>query len=339
MKFPVKNLSENASFSEVTAFGRFSRNINFISFRMEKRMPRIFCILMVFYTFFFISGPSFTQILRAEEENGSKTSEAGEGETAEKTYELRYEWHAGDVLSWEVTHSNRTVTMVSGQTENVDTFTHSMKTWTVEKVDENGVGTVVNVVPWVDMRERKEDGTTITFDSRKEITPKVGFETVPESLGRELSRVEINARGEQISREDYRATTVVQQANQAYICIVFPEEAVPVGHSWTRQYPVYVPTRTGNLTRVEMLQRFTLESVEKGIAKIGFSTKIISPVQDSAIRAQLLDRLYTGTFLFDVENGRAIMLTERVDESALGFRGEVSSLKVSIDFLERLILK
>jgi len=63
------------------------------------------------------------------------------------------------------------------------------------------------------------------------------------------------------------------------------------------------------------------------------------PLQNKSIRAQLLDRLYEGIFLFDVERGRAIMLTERVDQSVMGFRGEISSLKVSIDFIERLILQ
>ena len=252
---------------------------------------------------------------------------------------LRYSWQAGDVLNWEVTHSNRTVTRIGTTTENIDTHTHSMKSWTVEKVDENGVGTVVNTVPWVDMRERREDGTMRSFDSRKEMVPEDGFETVPESLGRELSRVEISPRGEQLSRKDYRATTIVQQANQAYVCIEFPEEAIPVGHSWTHQYPIYVQNSAGELKRVEMLQRFTLEAVSNGIARIAYSTKILSPVQDMAIKAQLLDRLYEGTFLFDVTRGRAILLTERVDQSVLGFRGDVSSLKVSISFTERLIIQ
>lgn len=256
-----------------------------------------------------------------------------------ETYQLRYVWKAGDVMNWEVTHSNRTVTKVGSVTENVDTYTHSMKSWTVEKVAEDGTATIVNSVPWVDMRERREDGTMRTFDSRKEMAPRDGFESVPETLGRELSRVEISARGEQIAREDYRATTIVQQANQAYVCIQFPEEAIPAGHSWTHQYPIYVQNRTGELKRVEMIQRFTLEAVTDGIARIAYSTKILSPIQDQAIRAQLLDRLYEGTFLFDVTRGRSILLTERVDHSVFGFRGEVSSLKVSIDFMERLVLK
>lgn len=260
-------------------------------------------------------------------------------ESEKETWLLRYSWKEGDVLNWETTHSNRTVTRIGSTEENIDTFTHSMKSWTVEKVDENGVGTIVNTVPWADMRERREDGTTRTFDSRKEMVPEDGFESVPESLGRELSRVEISQRGEQLSRKDYRATTIIQQANQAYVCITFPEEAIPVGHSWTHQYPIYVQNSVGELKRIEMIQRFTLESVANGIARIAYSTRILSPVQDMAVKAQLLDRLYEGVFLFDVTNGRAILLTERVDQSVLGFRGDVSSLKVSINFTERLILQ
>ena len=278
------------------------------------------------FTFFFIFFVfSFTLAALAQE--------------PEKTFLLRYKWHEGDVLEWEVTHSNRTLTKVGTQEENVDTYTHSMKSWKVEKVAEDGTATVVNSVPWVDMRERREDGTIRTFDSRKEIAPKEGFDTVPESLGRDLSRVQISARGEQVSREDYRVTTIVQQANQAYVCIQFPEEAIPVGHSWTHQYPIYAQNRQGQLQRVEMIQRFTLESVSDGIAKIAYSTRILSPIQDRALQAQLLDRLYEGIFLFDVERGRSIFLSERVDESVMGFRGEVSSLKISINFTERLILQ
>ena len=178
-----------------------------------------------------------------------------------------------------------------------------------------------------------------SFDSRKEQIPTEGFEELPASLGRTLSKISINPRGEQVEREDFHRTTLVQQANQAYICIVFPEEAIPVGYSWTKTYPVYVPTQSGTLRKIDMIQRFTLESVENGIAKIVYSTKIITPLNDNSVRAQVLDRLYAGTFLFDINRGRAIMLSQKVDESVLGFRGEVSSLKILVEFNERLILE
>ncbi len=289
-----------------------------------------FLFFATFSALFFVVFWTATSVTSAESATATETA---------RKYLLRYQWNVGDQLDWEVTHSNRTLTKIGTTAENVDTYTHSVKSWKVEKVDENGMGTVVNSVPWVDMRERREDGTMRTFDSRAEMAPQDGFDTVPESLGRELSRVRISPRGEQIFREDYRATTIVQQANQAYVCIIFPEEAISVGHSWTHKYPIYASNRTGSLQRVEMIQRFTLEGVSNGIARIAYSTKILSPIQDQAIRAQLLDRLYEGTFLFDVERGRAILLTERVDQSVLGFRGDVSSLKVSINFTERLLLK
>ncbi|MDO4569632.1 MAG: hypothetical protein Q4D38_04545 [Planctomycetia bacterium] len=257
----------------------------------------------------------------------------------EEKYLLRYQWKKGDVFAWEVTHRNRTTTMVGNLVENIDTYAHSEKSWEVESVDEDGVGTIINVVPWAEMREKKEDGTIISFDSRVEAVPEEGFETAPASLGRPLARISIDARGKQVAREDYQTTTIVQQANQAYVCVVFPEEAIPVGYSWTTQYPVYVPTQAGLLQRVDMLQRFTLEEVADGIARVAYSTKILTPLSDNSIRAQIIDRLYSGVFLFDVARGRSLMLTQKVDEQVFGFRGEVSRLKIAINFDERLILK
>lgn len=258
---------------------------------------------------------------------------------AEEKYTLRYRWQEGETVSWDVEHRNRTTTMVAHQTEAVDTYSHSRKDWKVVSVDTDGTGTIENSVPWADMREKTGENPLRTFDSRKEMIPSEGFETVPESLGRTLSRISINSRGKQVAREDFHTTTIVQQANLAYVCIEFPEDAIPVGYSWSKQYPVYVPQPTGTLRRIEMLQKFTLEKVENGIATITYGTKILTPLSDAATKAQIIDRLYSGTFLFDVARGRAIMLTQKVDETVLGFRGEVSRVKMLIEFHERLIFE
>ena len=251
---------------------------------------------------------------------------------------LRYQWKKGDVLQWDVTHRNRTTTMVAETTEAVDTACHSLKQWEVESVDENGTGTIVNTVLWADMREMRDDGQMHTYDSRKETIPGEGFETVPASLNRPLAKIRINTLGKQVSREDYHATTIVQQANQAYVCVSFPEEAIPVGYSWTIPYPIYVPQASGTLRRIEMRQKFTLSKVENGIATIAYSTRVLTPLgDDRATLAQVMDRLYTGTFLFDITNGRTILLTQKVDEMVLGFRGEVSRLKMLIEFNERML--
>lgn len=257
-----------------------------------------------------------------------------------ETYLLRYQWHKGDAIEWDVTHRNRTTTMIAETTESVDTACRSLKHWEVENVTDDGTATIVNSVLWAEMREQREDGVLRTYDSRKEPVPGEGFETVPASLGRPLARISINARGQQVTRTDYHTTTIVQQANQAYVCVVFPEQAIPVGYSWNFPYPIYVPQASGTLRRVEMTQKFTLEKVENGIATITYGTKVLTPLgEDRATQAQIMDRLYSGTFLFDVGRGRAILLTQKVDETVLGFRGEVSRLKMLIEFNERLLFK
>ncbi|MDO4575986.1 MAG: hypothetical protein Q4D98_12315 [Planctomycetia bacterium] len=257
----------------------------------------------------------------------------------EETYLLRYQWHKGDVLEWDVTHRNRTTTMVSETDDAVDAMTRSRKHWEVVAVDENGVGTIENTVVWADMREKNGDQPMRTFDSRKEQIPPEGFETVPESLGRVLAKISISPTGEQVSREDFHTSTIVQQANQAYVCVKFPEQAIPVGYSWSYPYPVYVPQPNGTLRRIEMTQKFTLEKVENGLATISYGTKVLSPNLDRGTLAQIMDRLYRGTFLFDITRGRSVMLSQKVDETVVGFRGEVSRVKMLIEFNERYLFQ
>lgn len=252
-----------------------------------------------------------------------------------QAYLLRYKWVKGQTLTWDVVHRNRTTTTITDTRESVDTYSHSDKVWKIEDVDENGAATVTNSVPWADMREKTGDKPIRVYDSRLDTIPPDGFETVPESLNRPLARIKLDTRGNMLERTELRPTTIIQQANTAYVCFPLPEKAIPVGYSWTHQYPVYVPQETGNLQRVEMLQKYTLESVENDMAVITYSTRILTPLTNQATRAQIMERQYTGNFMLDVKNGRPMMTSQKVDESCLGFRGQASSIKMLIEFNEK----
>ncbi len=252
-------------------------------------------------------------------------------------YLLRYVWRKGDILAWEVTHRNRTVTTLAKLTESVDASCRSEKVWEVIDVDENGVGTFTNAVPWAVMREKRDDGAMRTYDSQQDMFAPEGFEAVPESLGVELAKITLDARGRQVDREDFRSTTIIQQANQAYTVIPFPEEPVAVGGSWDFKYPLYVPLGDGNLTRVEMMQKYTLRQVNGDVATIAYGTKVLSPVQDPGIMAQLIDRLYDGTYQFNLKAGHAQSIAQKVDQSVIGFRGVGSQVKMLIEFNEKFL--
>lgn len=275
-----------------------------------------------------------TEELAAEKES-LKAAVAGVNRLKDGKYLLRYVWRKGDIMAWDVTHRNRTVTTVTNTTESVDAACQSEKVWEVMSVDADGAGTFTNTVPWAVMREKRDEGVMRTYDSRRDMLAPEGFESAPESLGVELARITVDARGRQIGREDFRMTTIIQQANQAYVVVPFPEEPVAVGGSWDFKYPVYVPLSDGSLTRIEMMQKYTLTRVEGDIATITYGTKVLMPVQDAGIQAQLMDRLYDGTYLFNLKDGRSQAITQKVEQNVVGFRGAGSGVKMLIEFNEK----
>lgn len=271
----------------------------------------------------------------AAEKESLKAAVAGVNRLKDGKYLLRYVWRKGDIMAWDVTHRNRTVTTITNTTESVDAACQSEKVWEVMAVNADGAGTFTNTVPWAVMREKRDDGVMRTYDSRRDVLAPDGFESAPESLGVELARITIDARGRQVDREDFRMTTIIQQANQAYVVVPFPEEPVAVGGSWDFKYPVYVPLGDGSLTRIEMMQKYTLTRVEGDVATITYGTKVLMPVQDAGIQAQLMDRLYDGTYLFNLKDGRSQAITQKVDQNVVGFRGAGSSVKMLIEFNEK----
>jgi hypothetical protein len=74
------------------------------------------------------------------------------------------------------------------------------------------------------------------------------------------------------------------------------------------------------------MQSFKLESVQTGVATISMSTQIMTPLNDPAIEAQVLQYETTGSVRFDVERGQILGRQLDVDKSVVGFRGEASSI-------------
>ena len=81
------------------------------------------------------------------------------------------------------------------------------------------------------------------------------------------------------------------------------------------------------MRRFRAKQSFKLESVKTGVATISMSTQIITPIQDPAIEAQVLQYESSGSVRFDIDRGQIIGRQIDVDKSVVGFRGEASSIR------------
>jgi len=255
----------------------------------------------------------------------------GSSSPAEK-YTLRYKFQAGETMRWKVVHRARIETSVSGTSQTAETVTTSTKVWKVQKVEPGGTATFEQFVDDVDMWQKLTGRMEIRYNSRTDKKPPAGFETVSKSIGVPLPRTTIDSTGKVLKREHLIAKP--QAEHEGLITIPLPESPVAVGETWNFPCDIEVPLDNGGIKRVKSRQVFTLESVRNGEATIRVATQILTPVDDPAIEARLMQRDTGGTVTFDVEEGRVVGQQMDTDKRVIGFRGSASSLHCRTRFTE-----
>ena len=167
------------------------------------------------------------------------------------------------------------------------------------------------------------DATKSTTTAAPTFAPH-GFEDVARAVGVPLAEVTIDNQGKVLERKQHFVKAAV--AGQGEITIQLPEQAVAVGSHWSSQNHLDVPLSNGSVRRLRAMQSYKLESVKTGVATISMSTQILTPIDDPAIEAQVLQYETSGTLRFDVEGGQILGRQIDVDKSVVGFRGEASSI-------------
>ena len=249
--------------------------------------------------------------------------EAQQSESRE--YLLRYKFLPGDALRWTVVHRYRIRTTVSGSTQTVETTTTSVKVWRVHEAKPDGTVDFDHLVESVDMRHRLSGRDEVHYNSRTDPCAPHGFEDVARAVGVPLAVLTIDARGKVLQRKQNFVKAAV--AGQGEITIQLPEQAVAVGSCWSSRNYIDVPLPAGGVRRIAAMQTYKLESVKTGVATISTSTQILTPIQDPAIEALVLQYETSGSVRFDIERGQILGRQIDVDKSVVGFRGEASSIR------------
>jgi len=251
------------------------------------------------------------------------------------TYRLRYQFEPGQTLRWEVIHRSRVETTVSGTEKTAETHTRSVKVWRIRDVNKDGATTFEHCVEDVDMRHQFSGRPEVHYDSRKDEKPPAGFEHVAASIDKPLAVVTINNRGEILKRQ--RKPVAAAAENEGLMTIPLPEQPIGVGHRWTLPQEIEVPLENGAIKRVKSLQVFQLEDVKTGVATIRVATQILTPVDDPAVEARLIQRESNGTVRFDVDAGQILSQQMDCDKHVVGFRGPASSLHYVMRFRENVL--
>lgn len=259
---------------------------------------------------------------------------AAADDDAKQKYLLRYKFIPGETFRWEVEHLATVRNTVAGTTQTAETKTKSVKVWEVTKVDGDGNATFTHLVSSVDMLQKLTGRQEVRYNSETDEKPPVGFEQVAADVGVPLSEITINARGETVKREEKRDRP---QQSAGQITILLPEEEVAIGDVWKLPYTEKVAHQDGRVKEVKTQQRFKLEEVSNGIAKISVATQILTPIHDPVIEAQLVQRETEGTVRFDIEKGLIISQRMDLDKRVHGSQGEASLMHYVTRFTEEYL--
>lgn len=263
-----------------------------------------------------------------------RPSLAREKATANSKYSLAYTFKPGEVVRWEVVHRAVVDTTIQGTNQTAETRSTSIKAWQVTDVSPEGNITLVHLVESIDMWQKMQGRQEVRYNSRTDDTVPPGYEDIAKAVGVPLTLITFDAHGTVLKREEKH-----RQSNTSNmpLAIPLPAEPVPVGYTWSVPSDVDVILHGGATRKIQTRQNFVLEKVVGGIAIIGMETQVLTPLNDPAIEAQLVQRFTNGTMRFDMASGRVASQQLDLDRKVVGFSGTSSSMHYLTRFTEELL--
>ncbi len=258
------------------------------------------------------------------------SSAAAQGEDAPK-YLLRYKFNADEVVRTKVSHMATSETRIQGVSQTSKSRSESTKVWRIVKLHDNGNITFEHLVQDVNMWQHNTGLPEVRYDSTKdeEIPPQ--YERVAQTLGKPIAEVTITATGLVMAREGYPPGF---NLGLGPIATPLPNEAVAEGTKWHIPSEIRVPIEGNKIKRIKTRQQFVLESVKTGVARISVTTQVLTPIDDPAIEAKLVQHVTNGFIKFDIDAGRIISKQIDWDEEVVGFNGADSMLAYLARFTE-----
>lgn len=251
------------------------------------------------------------------------------------TYRLRYQFRPGERLEYEVTHVAKTKTRIRGAEEVSRVHTKSRRHWEIDSVDDEGQIVFHHGLDSVELTQQAGEAEEVRWSSDSGQDPPALFRVVAEQIGGRLATVTIDERGQEIRRELHAGSP--SDLGMGSLSIAFPEEAIPVGHSWSIPAETKVRTENNEVKTIKIRQLFSLDRVKTGVATLSVRSEALTPIREESVRAQVIQQLSNGTIRFDIDNGRMLSKQLDWDENVVGFQGPNSLMEYNARFSERLV--
>jgi len=258
-------------------------------------------------------------------------------------HQLAFKFTTGLRVTYQITQESRITSQQASTTQIAINQTKVQRTLRVLDVDAEGRAKIEVQLDrvWMSAGFEDEEGTQgdpIVFDSAdpaKSGNPK--FKHVLDSVGKPQAMMVVDGTGKlhearRLGAEGSGEAT--ERSRNDNLLFSLPVGPVAVGEIWKETFDVLVRNEESLTVKVKMQTTYALEAVEEGIAKIGYRTVVLSPVEQPVVAAQLIQREMEGKILFDVAAGQIAERNARMDRTVVGGLGPQSTLRAAGQYRE-----
>ena len=284
----------------------------------------------------------------------SQAEDAAGKTGSQPAYLLRYGFRVNQRVYYRV-QSSTVIKMTKGSAKSeARNESTTEKHFEVTAVDDKGNAILEPMIDAVKMSAQFDGGRKRTYDSKSKDPPHRNFVGVAKTIGKRLVRLKVAPNGRLI-----QAFPLLKQPVQAAVTkragpkvaandpsknflVVFPEKPIRVGESWTDanlKVQLLVDTSLRLWQPFVILRRYRLTSVKNGLATLELSMATKKRVKDPQQQVQLVQRLLSGTIVFDVKRGLIVSRKMTGDNKVFGAFGQQSLLHVRTVRTEQLIDK
>jgi len=287
----------------------------------------------------------------------AQASDDAGAKPAEK-HKLAFKFRPGQIVRQEITHESEITTHKNQDTETARNSSRSKRHFKVAAVDDQtGEGDLEWTIDWVHMTAsfQTADGTKtrpVEFQSNDPKKHPEQFNHILASVGRPLAIIRFGQNGAPVrvvtgsvpqastglngETKETSGSPLTDGSLEAYL-IPLPEQPVSVGESWKDRFDVLVRDDMKNRSKIIIQRVYKLSEIKDGRAIIELRTAILTPVNNGAIAAQLIQREITGKIVFDIERGLIVSRETVVDNTVVNAVGANSSMRALSKYHEKLV--
>jgi hypothetical protein len=244
---------------------------------------------------------------------------------ANGSWQLKYKFQQGQDVRFQLELDSDIAVQQAGVASKSNYQSAFERHFHVSAVEPDGSAVLDLFIDSVQLTYSFDDHPRVTYDTRNEkVSPPQGFERVKDSVGRLLGQAKMSPRGKLV-----KLTRPLQGASDdssQNFLDVLPEGPVQLGDQWHDDIQVKIEAAKNLTQRITIRRRYTLESVDAGVATIRVQSAELTPIEDPRVIAQIAQQTPEGTILFDIEKGMTTARDLRCSRVVPGAAGPGSVL-------------